>query len=283
MRYDFHTHSTCSDGSLTPEELVCEAKRLELTLALTDHNTTKGLPSFTAEATRQGVTAIPGIELSTAHDGRELHLLGLFLSPDSYDKLEALCEHYRALKEQSNLELIARLNNGGYALSYKEVQEAYPNGNINRVHVARILMAKGYLSSVNEAFATLLNENGPFYTPPARLGLFDAIHALNEVKALPILAHPLKEMDSDTLRRLLPAAIEAGLVGIETQHSSYDDAKQQVAAQIAEDFGLLPSGGSDFHGENKPTVMLGSGCGNVAVPQEVFDRMLAIKRHITAV
>ncbi len=258
MPIDLHLHSTHSDGTLTPAELVSEAKRLGLSaVALTDHNTVSGLPDFMAEAERAGITAVAGTELSTVRDGRELHLLGLFIPEKHYADITALMQDYRARKAQSNRDLVARLRGGGYAIDYAEVERKNPGGNINRALIAKELMAKGYVTSIKEAFNTLLGESMGYYIPPERLEFLNAIRFLRSIRAIPVWAHPLQYMDEAAVRAILPGAIEAGLIGMEVQHSSYDDKTASRAKAIADEFGLLCSGGSDFHGAVKPDVKLG--------------------------
>lgn len=272
MACDLHTHSNHSDGTLSPRELAAEAGRLGLIIALTDHNTVSGLPDFLAEAERLGVTAVPGVELSTDWEGTELHLLGLFLPPEQFPALEALTGRYHLLKEESNRALVDRLRAAGYEIDYASVKARNATGSVNRAHVAAELLERGYVTSVKEAFRTLLREGGGFYVPPERLPLTDAIAALRSMGALPVLAHPLQELTEQQLRTLLPTAIQAGLLGLECRHSSYDEAKTALAASLAAEFGLLPSGGSDFHGFVKPDVALGSGRnGNAAVPDSVYE------------
>ena len=274
MRCDLHIHSIYSDGSFSPKEIVAEAKRMGLTAALTDHNTVSGLSEFLEEAERQGVTAIPGIEISTDYRGKELHLLGFFLETRYYNRLEEVMKKYHALKEDSNKELVERLNEAGYLINYETVKKSVPEGNVNRAHIATALMEKGYVESVREAFQTLLKEGAGFYVPPARLGLLEGIRLLREMKTIPVLAHPLQELGEQELRQLLPEAIKAGLIGMETQHSSYNEEKLVLAAQIAGEFNLLESGGSDFHGMPKPDVFLGTGKGNLSIPDHVYEELL---------
>ena len=272
MHCDLHTHSNHSDGTLSPARLIAAAKEQNLIIALTDHNTVSGLPEFMAEAERLGVTAVPGIELSTEYLGRELHLLGLFIMPEHYRTVEQTARSYHVLKEISNIALIERLNEAGYRIEYAAVKRRNVSGNANRAHVAAELMEQGYVSSVHEAFSTLLGTEHGFYVPPERFHLMDAIGFLRGIRAIPILAHPLQELTGEELRTLLPEAMEAGLLGLECIHSSYDGEKLALASSIAAEFGLLPSGGSDFHGDPKPDVFLGTGRkDNVSVPASLYE------------
>ena len=273
-RCDLHTHSVFSDGTYTPSEIVAAAKELGLIIALTDHNTAAGLPEFMDAARTMGVTAVPGVEFSTEHKGKELHLLGLFIQPEHYAAVERMVKEQHVLKEISNMELVERLNQAGYLIDYAKVKRRNPNGNANRAHVAAELMEQGYISSVNEAFHTILGDRGGFYVPPARLQLIDVVQDLRRIGALPVLAHPLQELTEAELRELLPAAIEAGLAGMETMHSSYPPETIALAGKIAEEFHLLPSGGSDFHGSVKPDISLGTGKGWLSIPAEIYTGLL---------
>ena len=275
MYCDLHTHSLHSDGSSTPSQIIAQAKALNLTVALTDHNTVSGLPEFMAEAENQGVRAVPGIEFSTLWDKQELHLVGLFVAPEHYDSLEQVAREYHALKEASNIQLAERLNAAGYTMDYDEIRRRNPGGNINRAHIAVELLRLGYVSSVQEAFETLLGEEHGYYVPCRRLDIRDAIRLLRSIHAVPILAHPLKDLSEQALRQALPELIDAGLVAMETHHSSYDDETISLATQIAGEFGLLPSGGSDFHGQAKPDIRLGVGKGNLRIPLSFCDNLMA--------
>ena len=275
LRCDLHTHSVFSDGTYTPGELVARAKQLGLIIALTDHNTVAGLPEFMQAAREHGVTAVPGVEISTEHNGTELHLLGLFIEPEHYAAIDWMVKEQHVLKEISNMELVERLNQAGYLIDYAKVKDRNPNGNANRAHVAAELLERGYVLSVREAFDTLLSDRGGFYVPPSRLQLTDVIKELRRIGVLPVLAHPLQELTEPELRALLPAAIEAGLIGMESMHSSYTQETIWLAESIAKEFNLLTSGGSDFHGTVKPDVSLGNGKGQLCIPASVYFNLLA--------
>lgn len=274
MNCDLHTHSNHSDGSSTPAELVAEAKEKNLIIALTDHNTVTGLSEFLSEAKRLGVTAVGGTELSTVHEFTEYHLLGLFIDDEFYKDIDALCKEYHYLKERSNILLVERLREAGYIIDYSVIKQNNVKGNVNRAHIALELKNQGYVSSISEAFDKLLGENCDFYIPPKRLEIIDAIRFLRGIRAMPILAHPLKDTSPEELRNILPELIEAGLVGIETMHSSYSDEKIAISKEIAKEFNLLESGGSDFHGKFKPTISLGVGEGNLDIPDTVYYNLL---------
>ena len=274
MKCDLHTHTVHSDGSFTPSELAAAAKELNIIIALTDHNTVSGLPEFMRECERLGVIAVGGVELSTVYEGREFHLLGMFIEPGHYGAVEGLCTEYHILKEKSNIDLIARLAAIGYDINYESIQKRNVKGRVNRAHIAADLLEKGYVSSISDAFERLLDEKCGIYTPPPRLGLIDAIGFLRGINAVPVLAHPLKDIDAVELRKIMPELIDAGLVGMETMHSSYSDEKITLSKEIAKEFGLLESGGSDFHGSIKPGVALGVGKGNLDIPETIYYDLL---------
>ncbi|MBP3666709.1 MAG: PHP domain-containing protein [Clostridia bacterium] len=260
MPIDLHLHSTHSDGTLTPVEIIAKAKSLGLSaVALTDHNTVSGVPAFLEEAEKQGVTAVAGTELSTVYKGQELHLLGLFIPAETLAAVTALTEDYRARKEQSNRDLVASLAADGYRVDYEAIRASTPDGNVNRALIAKALLAGGYVPSVKAAFHTLLGEGMGYYTPPTRPDFFETIRFLRSIRAVPVWAHPLQYMDEITVRQALPGAVEAGLVGMEVMHASYDEATVTTAKALAHEFGLLYSGGSDFHGAVKPDVYMGVG------------------------
>ena len=277
MPIDLHLHSTHSDGTLTPAEIVAKAKSLGLTaVSLTDHNTVSGVPAFLEEAHRHGVTAVAGTELSTVYKGKEVHLLGLFIPEEAFPAVTALTEDYLTRKEQSNRDLVARLAADGYRVDYDTIRNATPDGNVNRALIAKALLAGGYVPSVKAAFNTLLGEGMGYYIPPERLDLFTAIRFLRSIHAVPVWAHPLQYIEETTVREALPKAVEAGLVGMEVMHSSYDEATAARAKAFADEFGLLYSGGSDFHGTVKPDVQMGVGNREGAmpnIPDEYYEKL----------
>ncbi len=273
---DLHAHSTFSDGSLTPTELVAEAKRKGLAaVALTDHNTPSGLPEFLAAAEKAGIEAVPGIEFSTDYGKTELHIVGLFLKSEHYEAARALALRMRESKLKSHALLIERLDAVGIKLDYEEMRAKTPRGNVNRASFAREMLEKGYVSSIDEAFEHLLAKDGGFYEEPPHLPVFEVLDFLCSIGAVSVLAHPFLSFKSeDEMRAFLPEAKAHGLLAMETIYSKYTAEQAEKARKIAREFGLLQSGGSDFHGAAKPTVELGTGIGgNVAVPMEILEAL----------
>ena len=270
---DLHLHSLCSDGSDTPTELCKRAKNLGMSaIALTDHNTVSGLREFAKACDDFGIEGVPSIEITTEHEGKELHVVGLFLNEKAFvalgDFLAELCK----TKIQSNKNLIQSLKNAGYSVSWDELVKFSPQGNINRAVIALYLVEKGILQTVKEGFKTILSEKAGHYKPAKRPKTLETIKFLSDLGVVSILAHPFISLDEDEVLSLLPRAKEQGLCGIETNYSLYDEATHEFALKTANDVGLLASGGSDYHGNAKPTIEIG--CSKV--PYEYY---LALKQR----
>lgn len=267
---DLHLHSNYSDGTCTPCEVVRLACELGLsTIALTDHNTVKGLHEFMSEAKKQGIDAIAGVEFSVDYNGRELHLLALGVDERYFAEIEEMMDKYLAIREQTNREMVQALRDGGYMIDYDTIYEKSGNGYINRAHIARELTEKGYVSSVREAFDTLLRKDGPYFRPRKFPNVFDMIDYIRKIGAVSVLAHPFLHFDETGLREFLAKAKMHGLCGMETVYTEFSDEQVALAKNIAEDFSLIESGGSDFHGSTKPDVAIGVGFGNLRVPEEI--------------
>ena len=272
MQYcDLHTHSTASDGTNTPAEIIDLAVERGLSaVALCDHDTVEGLAQFRAAAEGKDIMAVAGAEFSVDYEGTELHLLGLFIPKESFLKLSELMKNEVERKKKQKRELIEALNRAGYQVDIDEILKDFPDGLFNRVPIAKQLVEKGYVDFIPEAFDTLLSEDGGFYNAGERISVWEMLWILKEVGAVPVLAHPLKSTTEDVLREFLPLAVEKGLAGMECLYSEYDEQTTQKAFELADEFGLLYSGGSDFHGENKPHISLGTGLGNMRIPYEFY-------------
>lgn len=267
---DLHTHSYYSDGTVSPAELIAEAERLGLSaVALCDHNTVEGVPSFLQAGESSPVSAVPGVELSTDYGKTELHILGLFLPAEKLPEVQAYTEALLDKKAQSNRELIARLQKDGYEITFEEVASLTPKGRFNRSHIGAKLTEKGYVSSVKEAFATLLAKESPYYVPVKRIPSLEAIAFLKSIGAVPVLAHPLLDLSREGLMGFLPQAVEAGLAAVEVLHPAHGREEQAFVTDLIKKYNLLPSGGSDFHGARKPDVAMGM----CQVPTEFYSRL----------
>ncbi len=273
---DLHTHSIFSDGTYTPTEIINSAIKAGLSaVALCDHNTVDGLNEFLSAAKGKNIKAIAGAEFSVDYDGTELHLLGLYIPQDRFKDITNIMTAVSKRKEQSNISLVRSLNKAGYLIDYDKIKSKSPNGKINRAHIAAELTKEGYTNSIKQAFETLLSPDAGHYTEPKRLDVFDMIKYIKEIGATPVLAHPFLNLAEDRLIAFLPKATEAGLEGMECYYSLYDDNTTEKSLEIAKTFCILPSGGSDFHGENKPDIELGVGKGNLRIP---FGWAVELKR-----
>ena len=264
---DLHAHSNYSDGTLSPKELVDLAVETNLSaVVLSDHNTTNGLNEFLSYAKNKPIKAIAGTELSTEYLGKEVHILGLFLPESSFEIVQGYVDELIKRKEESNKQLVQNLINAGYDIDYEALKVANKTGNFNRAHVGAQMVKKGYVKSIKQAFDTFLSPERGFYTPPKRLDVFEAIQFLKNLGAVPVLAHPLLNLTKQEIIDLVKSAKAFGLCGIETVYSTYTQEMQDFCISVANEFGLLQSGGSDFHGTNKDGIKLGVGFGNLRVP-----------------
>ncbi len=272
---DLHTHSIYSDGTYTPKEIIDSAVNIGLSaVALCDHNTVDGLHDFLSAANNKNIQAIAGAEFSVDYNGTELHLLGLYIPENNFDKVTDLMNDVNRRKMQSNLDLIESLNRVGYKIDYDTIKNSTPNGKFNRAHIAAELTKKGYTNSIKEAFDTLLSPSSGHYKEPKRLRFFEMIDFIKSIDAVPVLAHPFLNLTKSELKNLLPPAKKQGLVGMECYYSLYSTTTTKEAVELAEEFELKCSGGSDFHGDNKPDIKLGIGKGNLKTP---YDWAIALK------
>lgn len=264
---DLHVHSYYSDGTCSPAELIELAQEAGLSaVALCDHNTVAGVPEFVEAARNRGVEAIPGIEFSTVYRDKELHILALFVAERYFEQITEMMTDFLRRKDASNENLARALNRAGYVVDYQAIKASTPNGQVNRAHIAMALTKAGYVSSPKEAFAKLLDPKHGYYTPPQRLSALDAIRYIKSIGAVAVLAHPFLSLDEAMLLEFLREAKDCGLDGMEVAYAKYDAETTALSTEIADAFELLPSGGSDFHGGNKPDIAIGVGRGDLAVP-----------------
>lgn len=272
MLCDLHTHSVFSDGTCTPAELVEGAIDAGLSaIALTDHNTVGGLPAFLSAARKKRIDAVPGAEFSVDHNGKELHVLGLWISPVYFEQVTELMTSVNRRKEESNLLLIESLRRAGYPLDYEAIKAATPGGQINRAHIAAAMVQRGYLSTVKEGFDTVLSKSAGHYVEPKRPSAEEIIGFIRSIGAVAVLAHPFLNLGEQELVEFLSKT--KGLCGMECYYSTYDSKATAASLRIAETFGLLCSGGSDFHGATKPDIRLGVGRGDLRVPYACYLKM----------
>ena len=274
MKYcDLHTHSYFSDGTYSPTELIKEAEERGLAaIVLCDHNTVDGLGEFLAAAEGKSVKAIAGIEFSTDYGEIELHIVGMYIDPCHFNAVNEMVTELRRRKDESNMTLIENLRADGYEVDYDEIR-ASTKGIANRAHIAAKLTEKGYTGSIKEAFDTLLSKESKYYVQPRRLDVFETIKFIKSIGAVAVLAHPFLNLNENELRVFLPKARECGLDAMETLYSTYDEATAALAAEMAREYGLRQSGGSDFHGERKPGISLGIGRGELRVPVSFLEEL----------
>ncbi len=271
---DLHTHSIYSDGTYTPAELIDEAERLGLSyIALTDHNNTNGLAEFFAAAKEKNTVPIAGVEISTEYKDKELHIVALYVKEESLSLLNDFLEDMRRRKEESVKALIKALCDDGYVLDYEEIKRASEGGQVNRAHISVALYEKGYTKKPRKAFYTLLSPEGKYYKRPPLIPALDAIKFIKSIGATAVIAHPFRKLKEHEFREFLELAIPAGLDAMESIYSDYDEETTALARKIAKEYGLLESGGSDFHGSRKPDTFLAVGKGNLFVPAEFAENL----------
>ena len=270
---DLHTHSTCSDGSMTPAALVRHAKAAGLSaVAVSDHDTADG----TAEAVRTGrevgIEVIPAIELSAQSD-TETHILGYFIDPDSPVLREAVgC--IRAVRTERIGETCVKLREHGVDVTLGEVKAVAGGGILCRAHVARIMTEKGFCPSPKEAFRVWLNVGCPAYSDAQALTDAEAISLIRDAGGAAYLAHlHLTKKTPDELDAFVARLAREGLAGLEGYYTDYTPQWEEQVRSLAEKYGLKRSGGTDFHGSFKPHIGIGCGGGRLAVPYAVLDAM----------
>lgn len=269
---DLHVHSTASDGSLTPRELVYYAAEKQLSaIALTDHDTVSGLAEAIAASHHAGIELIPGVEMSCVWEGTEIHILGYFVDTGSPALQEGL-SWFRRMRDERNETILDNLAEDGILLTEDELRAGDPNTVITRAHFARLLIEKGYVRDRKEAFAGYLAYGGKYVPTKDELTPERVMQMFYDGRIWPSLAHPVQyHLDEDSLVQLIAELKAMGLRGIEAWHSSQswqDTARLQTIARLS---GLIPTGGSDFHGSSKPDVEIGTGRGNLKIQERVLD------------
>lgn len=275
---DLHVHSNASDGTYTPSEVVQLAAQKGLkAIALTDHDTIDGLPEAQNAAARLPIEVIPGIELSCVYHKEEIHILGFFVDPaDPYFGAEI--NKLKKIREKRNKEMIRRFQTAGINITMEDVQAGNPDTVITRAHFARVLLEKGYVKSINQAFKKYLNYGGPYCLRKEKITPEHAIKILTDCKASPVLAHPYQYHLGDKKTEELVSYLKGlGLHGLEVYHSSNNQYESGKLKKIAKKYDLFPTGGSDFHGLNKPDIDLGSGRGGLRTSSLLLDDMKTIR------
>lgn len=273
-RIDLHLHTTHSDGSQTPAEVVTLAHEAGVSaLAITDHDITTGLPEAMATGQALGIEIIPGIEISSRHGESELHVLGYFLKWEDAQLNERLTA-LRESRHRRNPKIVALLQAAGIDITYDEVRAVAGSDSVGRPHIARVLMDKKVVTSAKEAFDRFLAEGKPAYVPRDLPSPADAIRWIREAGGLAVLAHPtwVKTVEG-TLTDLARQLKEQGLDGVEVHYSTHTPRQTREYLILAKQLGLLVTGGSDFHGLTKPDIEVGTGKGSLHVPDHLLPKL----------
>lgn len=271
---DLHVHSTASDGTYTPTELIAEAKRAGLSaLALTDHDTTAGIKEAMSAAEKENMELIPGIELSTDYKGKEVHIVGLYIDVENKELIEQTAA-FRKCRDSRNEEIIAALQKEGFTITMEALKAENPDCVITRANIARFLYNHGMIKSVQEAFDKYIGDGCRCYVNRFKISPTDAVRLIKQAGGIAVLAHPLLyHMSTVNLQKLIEELKEAGLDAIEAIYSTYSTGEEQLMKRTAKENGLLISGGSDFHGSNKPRIRLAVGYGHLYIPYSVLEEL----------
>jgi len=273
MSVDLHTHSHFSDGSDTPTQVVQAAISAGLSaVALTDHDTLEGLPE--ALAASDGIEVVPGVEISCEWSPGAMHMTVLFLSPGSGPLQDALAE-IRDGRDDRNHRIIERLRELGVNIDYDEVATEAGTGVVGRPHIAAVLVRKGVVENLNQAFRDYLGNGAVAYVGRPRLPPGDAIELARASSAITVLSHPhtLGLNTSDEFATTFRHLRDVGLTGLEAYYAEYSPGERIELAAVARAHGLIPSGGSDYHGSYRPGVSIGSGRGDLTVPDELLEEL----------
>ncbi len=268
---DLHVHSNKSDGSFSPTELVNYAIEKGLSaFALTDHDTVDGLDEAIEAAKGKEIEVIPGIEFSTEYEGKDIHIVGLYIDY----KCEAFTKQIQDFVDSRidrNKKMCGNLQKAGIAISYEKLLEAFPDAVITRAHYAKYLLDHGAVKSMPEAFDKYLGDHTRYFVPREKVTPMQAVQLILDAGGIPVLAHPtLYHMSDKRLALLLYRLKEAGLVAMECIYSTYTPSEERHMKALAAKYGLLPSGGSDFHGTTKPKLDLATGYGKLVIPEEIL-------------
>jgi len=271
MAVDLHLHSTFSDGSNTPTEIVEQAVAIGLTgIALTDHDTLAGTPEAAAAAAAHKLRFIGGTELSVEWKDQSMHMLVYFLDPNG-GPLEDRMEELRTSRHERNLQIAAKLQQLGLEIAIEEVQAESGGGVIGRPHFAGVMIRKGYVENVPEAFDRYLAAGRPAYTPRKRLTAEEAITLGRASRAVSVIAHPhTLNLNADEFGQGFRELVSLGLGGIEAYYGEYTPAMRSRIVEICDGLGIVATGGSDYHGAYKPHLSIGTGKGDLRVPDHVF-------------
>ncbi len=271
-KIDLHVHSTASDGSYSPEELVALAKTQSLSaIAITDHDTVSGFAQAQEQGKLMGIEVVPGIEISTKYGG-PIHILGYYIDVNS-EKLKPVLNWVVHDRDERNRKMAEKMAADGIPVNYDKMRERFGEV-IGRPHFARILVELGLARNTRDAFDRYVEKGQKYYLPRNFLSIERSVEIIREAGGIPVLAHPFQyKLDDNGLREIIEHCMEYGLMGIECRYSGYTPEQSGYLEALAEEYGLLKTGGSDFHGISKPDIRLGDGKGGLEVPYEFLEKM----------
>lgn len=277
---DLHVHSKASDGTFAPTDLVAEAKKSGLAaFALTDHDTTAGISEASLAAESMGIELIPGVELSTEYEGKEIHVVGLYIDPEN-SNLQMHMKAFRDSRDNRNIYMLEKLRNVGFDITQEALDTAFPGAVITRAHIARYLLDTKQIPEMKTAFEKYIGDDCPCYVPRPKVTPMDAVDYIRGAGGIAILAHPVMyHFERTRLKQLINDMKAHGLTGMEAIYSENTPADEIDLKELASEMNLLVSGGSDFHGSNKPDIKLGIGRGKLHIPYSVLDKLKASRNH----
>ncbi len=275
---DLHFHSIFSDGDLTPEELAANGRKAGLTaMALSDHDTTEGVPRFLAACAAEGIEGASGVEISAEYNPGTMHMLGYFVDLDNAALADALI-NIRDGRRLRNLKIVEQLRALGCDMTFEECAALAGGEVVGRPHIAQILEKKGYVKNKDEAFEKYLAKGKPGYVPRFRLLPADCVQIIRGAGGVAVLAHPFTlQLKPEALRKAVGELAAAGLGGIEVFYSEHTDEQTRLYGELAAAFNLVATGGSDYHGRITPDIKLGRGFGRLAIPHSIFELLKARK------
>lgn len=273
-KVDLHLHSSASDGVLSPAEVIAKAAELGLTaISLTDHDNVDGIaPALEAAKQYPSLTFIPGLEISTDTSTGEVHVLGYYIDHTNPELLSAL----RSLRD-SRLgraqKMTEKLSDMGISIEWEHVKELAGDGSVGRPHVAQALLDKGYIDTIKEAFTKYIGFGGPAYVPREKKTPVEAVELITRAEGLAVLAHPLGIPNLDTLLKTL---VRARLIGLEVYYKDYSTEDREYLARISDKYGLIATGGTDYHGRDSSTEVM---MGEAVVPPYLADNLIALAEN----
>lgn len=274
---DLHMHSTFSDGTLTPVQLVERAKQNNVeVMAITDHDNVDGLKEGRVKAKKVGINFVNGIEVSANFRDKDIHILGYFLNLEDEEFLGWL-KKLQEKRHNRTLEILKKLSQLGIEISLSEVEKEVLGNVIGRPHIAKMIIKKGFAVTMDEVFDRYLGDGKPAYIPKVGVDMVEVVKKLKANGAVVILAHPhLISHPDDTVVNIIDILVKSGLDGLELYYPNIDIKKRKKLLKIAKTRGLILTGGSDFHGLNRPGIDIGTG--DISI--EIFEKMREKKDFI---